>query len=53
VLFASAGIAGGTLYGRTDPGAAEAADDPIIPADVTACIFHLPGEDLPVTIRYP
>lgn len=43
VLLAGAGLPAGAILGRTDRHAAEVADSPVTPADLTATIFHLLG----------
>lgn len=45
VLFAGAGVPAGFIHGRTDRHAAEIADNPVSPADLTATLFHLLGVD--------
>lgn len=45
VVFAGAGIRGGTLCGASDPHAAYVKDRPVRPADVCATIFHALGID--------
>jgi hypothetical protein len=45
VLFAGAGIRGGTLYGESDDHAAYVKDKPTSPADVLATIYHCLGID--------
>ena len=51
VLFAGAGIRGGTVYGASDKQAAFPADNPVRPADVCATIYECLGID-PETIVY-
>ena len=50
VLFAGAGIAGGTLCGASDAHAAYVKDRPTRPADVCATVFHLLGIDPEMTV---
>jgi hypothetical protein len=45
VVFAGAGIRGGTLYGASDPHAAFVRDNPVSPADICATIYHCLGID--------
>ncbi len=45
VLFAGAGLPGGTVYGRTDRHAAHVEESPVSPADLTATIFDCLGAD--------
>ena len=45
VLFAGAGIRGGTLYGASDDQAAFVKDNPVSPADICATIYHGLGID--------
>ncbi len=51
VLFAGAGVPGGSVYGRTDRHAAEVTDAPVSPADLTATILRALGADPRTTIR--
>jgi hypothetical protein len=43
VLFAGAGIRGGTLYGESDAQAAYVKDQPVSTSDICATIYHLLG----------
>jgi uncharacterized protein (DUF1501 family) len=45
VLFAGAGIRGGTVYGASDKHAAIPVDNPVRPADVCATIYQCLGID--------
>jgi len=45
VLFAGAGIRGGTLYGASDEQAAYVKDKPVSPADICATIYAILGID--------
>ena len=45
VLFAGAGIRGGTLYGASDAQAAYVKDNPVSPADICATIYACLGID--------
>ena len=45
VLFAGAGIRGGTLYGTSDDQAAFVKDNPVSPADICATIYRGLGID--------
>ena len=45
VLFAGAGIRGGTIFGRSDEQAAYVKDDPVSPADICATIYACLGID--------
>ncbi|HCK71211.1 MAG TPA: DUF1501 domain-containing protein [Planctomycetaceae bacterium] len=45
VLFAGAGIQGGTLYGKSDSQAAYVKDKPVSPADICATIYKCLGID--------
>src|SRR5262249_31478221 len=53
VVFAGAGVRGGTLYGASDRHAAFVKDDPVSPADVCATIYQCLGidPDMPVYDR--
>jgi hypothetical protein len=51
VLLAGAGICGGAVIGRTDSIAAEVADRPASPADLTATIFAALGIDPHARVR--
>jgi hypothetical protein len=51
VLFAGAGIRGGTVYGASDKHAAIPVDNPVRPADVCATIYQCLGID-PDTVIY-
>jgi hypothetical protein len=47
IVFAGAGISGGSVYGASDRDGAAPADKPVSPADITATLMHLlgiPGE---------
>jgi hypothetical protein len=50
VLFAGAGIRGGTVYGASDGLAAYVKDKPVSPSDICATIYHCLGidPDMPV-----
>ncbi len=50
VLFAGAGVPGGTVHGRTDRHAAEVTDAPVSPADLTATVFRILGADPRATV---
>lgn len=45
IVLAGAGLPQGAVVGATDPHAADVADQPITPADLTATIYHLLGVD--------
>ena len=45
VMFAGAGIRGGTIYGTSDDHAAYVKDKPVSPADINATIYHCLGID--------
>lgn len=45
VLFAGAGVKGGTVYGTSDRQAAFPQDNPVRPADICATIYHCLGID--------
>ncbi|HUY35608.1 MAG TPA: DUF1501 domain-containing protein [Pirellulales bacterium] len=45
VLFAGAGIRGGTIYGASDKFGAYPLDSPVTPADFVATIYHCLGVD--------
>lgn len=45
VLFAGAGVHGGTVYGQSDRWAAYPARDPVTPEDIAATIYRLMGVD--------
>lgn len=45
VLFAGAGVRGGTIYGATDAHAAYVKDRPVSTSDICATIYHLLGID--------
>ncbi len=45
VLFAGAGISGGTVHGATDAHAAYVQDHPVSTSDICATIYHLLGID--------
>jgi uncharacterized protein (DUF1501 family) len=51
VLFAGAGIRGGTLCGTSDAHAAYVKDRPTRPAEICATIFHLLGIDPEMTVK--
>jgi len=50
VVFAGAGVRGGTVCGASDSQAAYVKDRPIRPADICSTIYHLMGidPDMPV-----
>ena len=50
ILFAGAGIRGGTVYGASDALAAYVKDKPISPADICATIYELLGIDPQMSI---
>ena len=45
VMFAGAGVRGGTIYGTSDDHAAYVRDKPVSPADINATIYHCLGID--------
>ena len=45
VVFAGAGIRGGTIHGATDGHAAYVKDRPVSTSDICATIYHLLGID--------
>ena len=45
VMFAGAGIRGGTIYGASDEQAAYVKDSPVSPADINATIYECLGID--------
>ena len=45
VMFAGAGVRGGTIYGASDEGAAYVKDNPVSPADICATIYECLGID--------
>ncbi|MGV3723348.1 MAG: DUF1501 domain-containing protein [Actinomycetota bacterium] len=45
VLFSGAGIRGGTVFGRSDAQAAYPEEDPVLPGDICATIYHTLGID--------
>ena len=45
VVFAGAGIRGGSVYGTSDASAAFPKDNPVTPADICATIYHCLGID--------
>ena len=51
VLFAGAGIKGGTVCGASDAHAAYVKDRPVRPADICATIYHCLGIDPEMTVR--
>ena len=51
ILFAGAGVPGGTVYGRTDHLGAYVVDNPLSPADITATVFHRLGVDSAAVIQ--
>jgi hypothetical protein len=53
VLFAGAGIQGGTIYGSSDDKAAYVKDKPVSPADICATIYRCLGIDPNMTIPDP
>jgi uncharacterized protein (DUF1501 family) len=50
VVFAGAGIKGGTVCGASDAQAAFVKDRPVRPADICATIYHLLGIDPDLTV---
>jgi hypothetical protein len=50
VLFAGAGIRGGTVCGASDAHAAYVKDRPVRPADICATIYHCLGIDPEMTV---
>ena len=50
VMFAGAGIRGGTIYGASDDHAAYVRDNPVSPADINATIYRCLGIDLDMHI---
>jgi uncharacterized protein (DUF1501 family) len=50
VLFAGAGIRGGTVYGASDSQAAYVKDLPVSTADLCATIYHCLGIDPDMTV---
>ena len=51
VVFAGAGIHGGTVCGASDGHAAYVKDRPVRPADICATIYHCLGIDPAMSIR--
>ena len=51
VLFAGAGIHGGSVYGASDRHGAYPAEKPVTPADITATMMHLLGIPADLEIR--
>lgn len=45
VLMAGGGIQGGQVYGASDPHAAYPREQPVVPDDITATVFHALGFD--------
>jgi Protein of unknown function (DUF1501) len=45
LVFAGAGIKGGTVFGASDRFAAYPARDPVTPSDIAATMYHLLGVD--------
>ncbi len=50
MLFAGAGIRGGTVHGASDAQAAYVKDLPVSPADLCATIYHCLGIDPEMTV---
>ncbi len=50
VLFSGAGIRGGTVHGSSDAQAAYPDQDPVLPGDICATIYHCLGIDPELTI---
>jgi uncharacterized protein (DUF1501 family) len=50
VLFAGAGIQGGTVYGASDASAAYVKDKPVSTSDICATIYHCLGIDPHMTL---
>ncbi len=50
MLFAGAGIRGGTIYGASDAQAAYVKDLPVSTADLCATIYHCLGIDPEMTV---
>ncbi len=51
VVFAGAGIRGGTVYGASDAQAAFVKDKPVSTGDICATIYHCLGIDPEMTVR--
>jgi hypothetical protein len=51
VIFAGAGIRGGTLHGASDAHAGYVKDHPVSPGDICATVFHCLGIDPEMPIR--
>ena len=51
VLFAGAGIHGGTVHGASDAQAASVKDHPVSPADIFATIYECLGIDPALPVR--
>src|SRR4029077_18575952 len=51
VMFAGAGIRGGTVCGASDSHAAFVKDRPVRPADICATIYHCLGIDPEMTVN--
>lgn len=45
VMFSGAGIRGGTVYGSSDAQAAYPFEDPVLPGDICATVYHCLGID--------
>src|SRR5262249_22579269 len=50
VVFAGAGLRGGTVCGASDAQAAYVKDRPVRPADICATVYHCLGIDPDVTV---